>query len=105
MAKNKGIYRLFRTKAELDAYDEDVRHIARVYQMDDVYITLGRMGWRQEEYAKFIETLKLVQYENAIELMSDFKTDRDMWYGKARKDRELKEYMGSLFLPWEVRYR
>ena len=105
MAKNKGIYCLFRTKAELEAYEENTRHVARVYQMDDVYITLGRMGWREEDFAKFIETLKQVQYENAVEIMDDFKVDKQMWYGKACKDRELKEYMGSLFVPWEERYR
>ena len=36
MAKNKGIYRLFRTKEELQHHDEEIRHFTRVFTLDHV---------------------------------------------------------------------
>ena len=50
MPKNKGIYRLFRTKQEMDRYEEDIRHFTRVFTLDHVTIALGRMGFREAKF-------------------------------------------------------
>ena len=47
MAKNKGIYRFFRTKEELQAHDEEIRHFTRIFTLDHVTVALGRMGFRE----------------------------------------------------------
>ena len=44
MPKNKGIYKLFRTKQEFEHYEAEVRYFTRVFTLDDVTIALGRMG-------------------------------------------------------------
>ncbi len=54
MPKNKGIYRIFRTKAEYDAFCEDLRHFSRVFMLDHVTIALGRMGWREKKFRDLI---------------------------------------------------
>lgn len=105
MPKNKGIYRLFRTKAELDHYDSEIRHFTRVYTLDDVTIALGRMGWREAEFREFDKVLAQAANEYAYDTLNDFKDDKELWYSKASKDRELKEYVGALFVPWEERFK
>lgn len=105
MPKNKGIYKLFRTKQEFEYYEAEVRHFTRLYTLDDVTITLGRMGFRETKFREFVETLAIVQNENAVEAINDFKDDKEMWFHKAKKDQEIKQYVGSLFVPWEERLK
>lgn len=105
MPKNRGIYTLFRTKAEFDAFKREIIHFSRVYTLDDVCIALGRMGFTEEQFAAFRDTYSAVAAENAHETLEDSKTDKDLWYSKESKDRELKEYLGSLYVEREVRYR
>ena len=47
MAKNKGIYRIFRTKEDMQHHDEEIRHFTRVFTLDHVTVALGRMGFRE----------------------------------------------------------
>ena len=103
--KNKGIYKLFRTKQEFDAYIAAVREFSRLYTLDDVTIALGRMGFREAKFREFKAVLAQVQNENADEVIADYKDDKDIWHHKARKDREIKSYVGSLFVPWEERLK
>lgn len=105
MPKNKGIYRLFRTKAEFDRYEGEVRYFTRVFTLDDVTIALGRMGFRETKFREFDKVLAEVMHEYASETLEDYKDDKQMWYSKAAKDRELKQYTGALFVPWEERYK
>lgn len=105
MPKHKGIYKLFRTKGEFEAYEEAVRHFTRLYTLDDVTIALGRMGFRETKFREFQETLATVQNENSLEAITDYKDDKQIWYHKAKKDQEIKSYVGSLFVPWEERLR
>lgn len=105
MPKNKGIYRLFRTKAEFDRYNEDLRHFTRIWMMDHVTIALGRMGFRETKFREFNRVLDEVVCEYMKEYADDFKCDKEMWYSRACVDRELKQYTGSLFVPEEERYK
>lgn len=102
-AKNKGIYKVFRTAVEFAIFKREVIHFARMYTLDDVCIALGRMGFTEEQFETFNKMYSDVANENAVELLDDAKTDKDMWYSKDRKERELKEYLGKLYVPPEER--
>lgn len=105
MAKNKGIYRLFRTKAEYERHNEDIRHFTRVFTLDHVTIALGRMGFRESKFAEFDKVLAEVCAEYMKDYAEDFKDDKEMVYSRSLLDRELKQYTGKLFAPAEERYR
>lgn len=105
MAKNKGIYKLFRTRAELDYYEANIRDHTRQWTIDLVTIALGRMGFRETRMLKFAETLTGVLNEFAEATLNDFKDDKSMWYSQDLIERELKEYCGESHAPKEVRYR
>ena len=105
MPKNKGIYRFFRTKEELQHHDEEIRHFTRVFTLDHVTVALGRMGFRESKFKEFDRVLSEVYKEYMEEYAADLKDDRYMEYSRACLDRELKQYTGKLFVPEEVRYR
>lgn len=104
MPKNKGIFRIFRTREELQAHDEDIRHFTRVFTLDHVTLALGRMGFRESKFREFDSKLTEVYKEYMNEYSDDLKNDKQMWYSKGCLDRELKQYTGSLFVPYEQRY-
>ena len=105
MPKNKGIYRLFRTKEELQYHDEEIRHFTRVFTLDHVTIALGRMGFRESKFKEFDRVLTEVFDEYMKDYSSDLKDDKSMEYSRACLDRELKQYTGKLFVPEEERYK
>lgn len=104
MAKNKGIYRLFRTKAEFERHNEDIRHFTRVFTMDHVTVALGRMGFRESKFREFDKVLSEVYDDYMTAYADDLKDDKEMVYSRAVLDRELKQYTGNLFVPEQVRY-
>lgn len=105
MPKNKGIYRIFRSKEELQAHDEDIRHFSRVFMLDHVTIALGRMGFREAKFREFDKVLTEVMSEYMADYKADLQDDKSMEYSRACLDRELQQYTGSLFVPEEERYR
>ena len=105
MHKNKGIYRFFRTREELQAHDEEVRHFTRIFTLDHVTVALGRMGFRESKFKEFDRVLTEVFKEYMADYSNDLKDDKSMEYSRACLDRELKQYTGKLFVPAEVRYR
>lgn len=105
MPKNKGIYRVFRTKAELQAHEENIRHFSRVFMLDHVTIALGRMGWRESKFREFDKVLVEVMDEYMEDYKADLKDDKSMEYSRACLDRELKQYTGKLFVPEKERYK
>lgn len=105
MPKNKGIYRIFRTKAELQAHDSEVRHFTRMFTLDHVTIALGRMGFRETKFREFDRVLAEVYDDYAKEYAEDLKWDPAMTYSRAVMDREMKQYTGKFFAPEEERYR
>ena len=105
MAKNKGIYRFFRTKEELQAHDEEIRHFTRVFVLDHVTVALGRMGFRESKFREFDKVLTEVFQEYMTDYADDLKDDKSMEYSRACLDRELKQYTGKFFAPEEVRYK
>lgn len=105
MAKNKGIYRIFRTKEELQFHDEEVRHFTRVFTLDHVTVALGRMGFRESKFREFDRVLTEVFREYMTDYADDLKDDKSMEYSRACLDRELKQYTGKFFVPEEERYK
>lgn len=103
MAKNKGIFRLFRTAADFTAFKRDIIHFTRMYTLDDVCIALGRMGFTVEQFGTFRDKYSEVANENAVELLEDSKDDKDLWWSKDKKERELRGYLGELYAPPEER--
>lgn len=102
--KNNGIYKMFRSAAEFTAFKRGLIHFTRMYTLDDVCIALGRMGFTKEQFETFREKYSEVSNENAVELLEDAKDDKDLWYSKDKKERELQEYLGSLYVPQEERF-
>lgn len=105
MAKNKGIYRLFRTREELDRYEEKIRHHTRIHMMDHVTLALGRMGFRETKFREFDQVLTQVCKEYAEDFLEDFKEDKEMIYSRSLMERELQQYTGKFYCPEEERYR
>lgn len=104
MPKNKGIYRLFRTKAELRQHDDNIRDFERAFTLDLVTLALGRTGFRESRLREFDAKLTEVYREYMTEFSSDLKDDAEMVYSRAVMDRELKQYTGSMFRDFEHRY-
>lgn len=104
MAKNKGIYRIFRTREEMQRHEEELRHFTRVWLMDHVTIALGRMGFRESKFREFDRVLTEVIDEYMGEYKADLKDDKEMVYSRDLLDRELKQYTGKLYVPEKERY-
>ena len=105
MPKNKGIYRFFRTREELQRYDEEIRHFTRIFTLDHVTVALGRMGFRESKFREFDRVLTDVVKEYMADYSTDLKDDKSMEYSRACLDRELKQYTGKFFVPEEERYK
>lgn len=103
MAKrNSFVDRLAR---ERDADIAMNRRLARTYMLDMVTIALGRMGWRETRFRKFDEALTAACEDYGKLILDDSKTDKDIWYSKDKLDEELKRYVGSLYVPYDERYK
>ena len=95
---------LARMQARQELREREIRHHTRVYMMDMVTVALGRLGWGEQRLRKFDEMLTEVSKDYADLITSDVREDKDMVYSKATLDRELAQYTGSMFVPYERRY-
>lgn len=93
-----------RLQAMQEARDRDVRHHARLFQMDMVTFALGRMGWRESKFREFDKVLTEVAMEYSRDILEDSRGDAELWYSKDVLDRELRQYVGSMFVPYDERY-
>lgn len=105
MPKNKGIYRVFRSKEEFEKYNKEQRHFTQIFVLDHVTVALGRMGFREAKFKEFDKVLSEVYKEYAEHYKEDLKTDPEMVYSMSLLDRELKQYTGKMFAPREERYK
>ena len=96
---------LARMQARQELREKQIRHHTRVYMMDMVTVALGRLGWGEQRLRKFDAMLTEVSKDYADLITEDIKEDPDMVYAKATLDRELQQYVGGLFIPYEERYR
>lgn len=104
MSKNKGIYRVFRTKEDMQRHDEEIRHFTRVFTLDHVTVALGRIGFRESKFKEFDRVLTEVFQEYMADYADDLKDDKSMEYSRACLDRELAMYTGNMFVPEKERY-
>jgi len=102
MAKNSAY--LARIQMANAVREEQARRHARIFQMDLVTLALGRMGKRESFSREFDKVLGEVSIEYSKEIIEDGKNDPDLWYTKDTLDRELKQYTGSFFVPYDERY-
>ena len=85
--------------------DADMRRFGRIYELDMVTLALGRMGWREKKFKEFDEKLLEVAKDYCEAVIEDYANDKDAWYYKESIDREIKQYVGSLFVPYDERYQ
>ena len=96
---------LARQQAYIQAREAEVRHRTQVYTLDMVTAALGRMGFGEKRLRTFDEKLTEVFKDYAELILEDVKSDKEIVYAKACLDRELQQYTGSLFRPYEERYQ
>lgn len=90
---------------EQQMLDKEMRFQTMQYTLDMVIIALGRLGYgakRLNEIAKMIDE---VSREYAEDVVEDSKTDNELVYSRTNLDRELKQYIGDNFLPYQERYK
>lgn len=102
MAKQSGLAK--RLQIMQAKRDQEVRRHARIFQLDMVTLALGRMGWRESKLREFDRVLAEVAEEYCKDIVEDAKEDAELWYSKDTLDRELKQYCGSMFVPYDERY-
>lgn len=102
MPKNRHALVLQQNRERRDA---EVRRHSHVYMLDMVTLALGRMGWGEKRLREFDAKLTEVSQEFAELILDDAKDDPSIDYTKAVLDRELQRYTGSLFVPYDERYR
>ena len=103
MSKQSGFMKAL--QLQQDCREAEVRHHARVFTLDMVTIALGRMGWRESKLNEFDKTLADVSKEYAQDILDDAKGDKEIWYSKDQIDKELKQYVGKRFVPYDDRYK
>ena len=91
--------------AMLGKHDEDLRHFSRVFQSDICSMALGRMGFREKRFEQFDEQMTGVVKDYLALWTEDEKVDKDMVYSRECFERELKQYCGKKYVPWEERNR
>ena len=103
MAKRSGLIQ--RLQAQQERRDAEVRHHTHVFVLDMVTVALGRMGWGEKRLHEFDKMMTQVSTDYADLITEDAKDDQEMVYAKSVLDRELQRYVGSMFVPYEERYR
>ena len=92
-------------QARMAQREAEVRHHSHVYMLDMVTLALGRMGFGEKRLREFDQKLTEASKDFAELILSDVKDDPTIEYTKAVLDRELKQYVGSMFVPYDERYR
>lgn len=102
MAKQSGMMKM--VDAIVAQREEEIRAHSRIFMLDMVTATLGRMGHGEKFFLKFNEKLTEVCDEYSTDILDDAKVDKELAYAKSLLDRELKQYVGRLFVPYDERY-
>lgn len=103
MAKQSAF--MARIQKAQETREEQARRFARIFELDMVTLALGRMGWREKKFKEFDAVLTKVAEEYSRDIVEDSKEDDEIWYAKSLMDREIKQYVGSLFVPYDERYK
>ena len=101
MAKNTYAKRLDAARA---AREYAIRRYTRQQMLDFVTIALGRMGYGEKRLKDSEQMLSAVYIEFANTFTDNLKDDKECVYTKQCLDRELQQYCGNSFVPYEKRY-
>ena len=93
-----------RLEKQADRRVEEARRHSRIFMMDMVTVALGRMGRREAFFRDFDKVLDEVCTEYGKLILEDAGVDNELVYSKACLDRELKQYVGKLFVDYDKRY-
>lgn len=102
MAKQSGMMKM--VDAIVAQREQEIRAHSRIFMLDMVTLALGRMGWGEKRFCDFDKMLSQVCAEYAEDIVNDSKDDAELAYSKSLLDRELKQYVGKLFIPYDERY-
>jgi len=87
-----------------EAHDMRQREFARQFEADLWTLTLGRLGWREKRFSDLVKHLDAVHSEYCKGVLADAEDDPEIWYTKELLDREIKRYVGKLYVPYDQRY-
>lgn len=93
-----------RIDKQIDRRVEEARRHSRMFMMDMVTVTLGRLGRREAFFREFDKVLDEICAEYGKLILEDAGVDSELVYSKACLDRELKQYVGKLFVDYDKRY-
>ena len=93
-----------RLEKQADRRVEEARRHSRIFMMDMVTVAMGRMGRREAFFREFDKVLDEVCTEYGKLILEDAGVDNELVYSKACLDRELKQYVGKLFVDYDKRY-
>lgn len=107
MPKNKGIYKLFRTREELEYHELCIKTIMQQQTLDAMVLAIAEeFKTTPETFARLQKAFESKWAEIVALAKADVKDDKELWYTKETIDRALREAVGEeLFSPWEERYR
>lgn len=71
---------------------------------DIATIALGRLGWGEKRLTEFEAAFSAAYNEYDALREEDGTDDREQAYYKACLDREIKQYVGSKFVPFDERH-
>lgn len=93
-----------RMEEERRRYMRAARVVEVGFCCDMAVIALGRLGWGAKRLKAFEEAFSAAYEEYEALREADGKDDKDQTYYKACIDREIKQYAGELFAPFDERH-
>lgn len=107
MGRNKGIYRIFKTKADLDFHELCIKTIMQQQTLDVMVLTVAEMFDATPETFKELQRVFEEKWAEICKLgREDVQDDKEIWYTKDTIDRALRAAVGDEnFKPWEERYK
>lgn len=102
MAKRNAL--MARMEEQALRYARAARMLEIGFCTDIAVIALGRLGWGEKRLGDF-EAAFSAAYEEYDALREEGGTDdREQAYYKACLDREIKQYVGGKFVPFDIRH-
>ena len=97
--------------ALMERMEEQALRYARAARMleigfctDIAVIALGRLGWGEKRLGDFEAAFSAAYEEYDALREEDGTDDREQAYYKACLDREIKQYVGGKFVPFDIRH-
>lgn len=99
--------RLAALKMQYEDQFKEERYFAKIFQMDLVYIALGRMGWGEKRIEQLDNMLEQVNRDLAANAKEDREQNNDpeLWTAQDKFEKELQICRGSRYIKHEDRYR